>query len=767
MAKRSLKACSNGIIKAKKAFERKGWTQEYLATEVGLSTRQSVWKFFTGRAIERHIFMDLCFQLDLDWQEIADAPQTKALSPLEKSSLSLDKLDIDKLVTQVRSCLKPQVQSQCSKLQSSLELAQPLHLEHIYTNMHILTNLTSQRWLEVSDLQGSGSHSERISFTAVDRQTTPVQEVININSKLVILGKPGAGKTTLLQYLALQSIEGNLPSHSIPILISLRTFIIKAREINKFNLLNYISQVWGYAGISLEQIETLLQQGKVLILLDGLDEVPQEHNRELLEQIQQFSQVYYQNQIIITCRIAAQQYRFYGFTYVELADFNQTQIVTFAQKWFTATAQDSPEEGIAKANQFLEQLQRQENLPIRELLVTPILLNLICSVFQARLSFPTKRAKLYQEGLDILLIRWDRTRGIHRDCTYRNLSLPDKIKLLSQIAAINFEGGDYFFEKSEVLQIIADYLLTLPNANTDPETLSLDSQAVLRAIEVQHGLLVERARGIYSFSHLTFQEYLTARKIFSSPNPQELNQSLQKLATHTYNSQWREVLSLTASMLPNVDFLYQEMKQQVDGLLEMEPQLLQFIKFLDRKVNFLSVPYQPSAVRAFYFSLFLDRDLNLAISLDNTLASSLTNDLALDLALSRALANATTLVENADIKQILNLIFALDFERSFELTEAMDQELKILKAKLPILELGKDSLIAWWQTYGLTWIQDFRSLISQHRYQGQDWEFNYQQKQLLRQYYQAHQFLLECFERNSKLKIEPNYLKLVSLSVIN
>jgi predicted NACHT family NTPase len=51
MAKRSLKATPEGQLQAKRAFERTGWTQEQLALEVGLNTRQSVWKFFTGRPI--------------------------------------------------------------------------------------------------------------------------------------------------------------------------------------------------------------------------------------------------------------------------------------------------------------------------------------------------------------------------------------------------------------------------------------------------------------------------------------------------------------------------------------------------------------------------------------------------------------------------------------------------------------------------------------------------------------------------------------------
>ena len=43
MVKRSLRASQAGIEQAKRAFAFKGWTQENLAAEVGLKTRQSVW----------------------------------------------------------------------------------------------------------------------------------------------------------------------------------------------------------------------------------------------------------------------------------------------------------------------------------------------------------------------------------------------------------------------------------------------------------------------------------------------------------------------------------------------------------------------------------------------------------------------------------------------------------------------------------------------------------------------------------------------------
>ncbi len=72
MVKRSLQASPAGIEKAKKAFQNQGWTQEKLSTEIGLGSRQSIWKFFTGQPVERSIFFDICQRLNLNWQEMVD-----------------------------------------------------------------------------------------------------------------------------------------------------------------------------------------------------------------------------------------------------------------------------------------------------------------------------------------------------------------------------------------------------------------------------------------------------------------------------------------------------------------------------------------------------------------------------------------------------------------------------------------------------------------------------------------------------------------------
>lgn len=88
ISKRSLKASLSGIKQAKQQFNSKGWTQEYLAIEVGIKTRQPIYRFFAGKAVERFTFFEICAKLDLDWREIASNP------PAEPNDTNTDKLAV-------------------------------------------------------------------------------------------------------------------------------------------------------------------------------------------------------------------------------------------------------------------------------------------------------------------------------------------------------------------------------------------------------------------------------------------------------------------------------------------------------------------------------------------------------------------------------------------------------------------------------------------------------------------------------------------------
>jgi len=68
---RSFRVSKEGLKRAKEAFQRTGWTQEYLAGSANC-TRQTVNKFFARGLIEKRLFGAICTELKLELEEIAD-----------------------------------------------------------------------------------------------------------------------------------------------------------------------------------------------------------------------------------------------------------------------------------------------------------------------------------------------------------------------------------------------------------------------------------------------------------------------------------------------------------------------------------------------------------------------------------------------------------------------------------------------------------------------------------------------------------------------
>ncbi|MDF5732836.1 MAG: hypothetical protein PUP92_33795 [Rhizonema sp. PD38] len=318
----------------------------------------------------------------------------------------------------------------------------------------------------------------------------------------------------------------------------------------------------------------------------------------------------------------------------------------------------------------------KENKPIQELAANPLLLTLLCLVFGEAGDFPVKRSELYTEGVNVFLKKWDVGRNIERDQIYKELSLQGKENLLSHIALTTFEQKNYFFKKKTVEEYITDFIRNLRNARIASEELELDSEAILKSIEAQHGLLVARATGIYSFSHLTFHEYFTAREIKETS-------AWSRLADHVTEKRWREVFLLTTGLMRSADELLKLMKQRTDELLALDEKLQQFLTWVKEKSDSVEAPYKRAAVRAFYLDRALDRDPELKRSLQQ---------------LKDQLSNPK----------------------------------------------NKKTSGQWWQQNGEAWTEQLRTVMIEHRNIGHDWQFSDEQRELLKQYYDANKLLVDC-----------------------
>ena len=407
-------------------------------------------------------------------------------------------------------------------------------LENIYTEVIMLDRITAERRYDIEQLRkrdmprfGSGRTDKR----------RPGLKVLDEHDKLFVLGKPGAGKTTFLKWIAIQAIQRHLDY--FPIFVSLKemadaSLTLKSSE----DVFDYIVSQCEVHRIPepIAFIKRLLNYGKAVILFDGLDEVNLEDRKRsnLVNALNQFVYQYGQGKVVITCRVSTRTASFTQFKYAELADFSQAQIEAFVDRWFAYDAH--------KATRCKAQLSSQRGRgTLQELASVPILLTLLCLTFEQRNNFPQKRHTIYEEAIRSLLFRWDAVRNIHRDQNYLQLEEDDRRWLLAVVAAETFERGEYFLEEQYLAELLERAIVGFPNVKRP------SGRSILQTIEEQHGLLVERAVGIHSFSHLTIQEYLTAVYIVEG----ETEDTLRVLMGNYADGTWREVFLLTAGMLRN------------------------------------------------------------------------------------------------------------------------------------------------------------------------------------------------------------------------
>jgi predicted NACHT family NTPase len=610
-------------------------------------------------------------------------------------------------------------------------MTQPVDLDRIYTDVNIIKDVTGRRRIGYDEVMEvcTREHFDRFLVGTIKERVKGFEAVEEFQ-KLVVLGKPGAGKTTFMKYLAMSCLGGRFHGELVPIFVTLKAY---AEERGQPSLENYILTEFQKRDVATDAVKRLLKEGRALILLDGLDEVKKEDDRRIKQDIDKLTKDWFTNRFAITCRIAAREYLFENFTEVEVSDFDDRQIETFVNNWFRESDQ-------SKAERLLEKLKG--NKPIKELAKSPLLLTLLCLVFGERNDFPPKRSELYKEGLEVLMKKWDAKRNIEREIIYKHLSPQNKEDMLGQIAFNTFVSGEYFFRQEDLQRQIKDYICNLPEASADPEALRLDSEVVLKAIEHHHGLLVERARNIYSFSHLTFQEYFVAKAI-------ERDQQLEILVQNISNLRWKEVFYLTAEMLWRSDDFLKLMKDRIDGMLAGDENLQAFLEWANRKANSVKFSYKTVAVKAFY-TYIEALDLTSARALAHAHALNFSNDLALDLDLDRALAHTLVLVINQGRGRDLSRALDLDLSLVLDLVRDLGDDVlrrvfKALQSKLPT---DQEEFYQWWGNHGEAWTKELRQVCIDRRNIGHDWQFTDEQLKLLNQYYAANLLLVECMNRS-------------------
>ena len=466
-----------------------------------------------------------------------------------------------------------------------LKMSKPMDLESIYVNVKCLGNLVRDYYDE--NLENKYRESKQRRFNFRDDGKKDGLLLANQEQYLMVLGDPGIGKSTFLRKVGLEALKGNKDSyqHSLtPVLLELKNF--KENEINIQALIEEEFKICGFPNVE-KNISNKLEKGELLILLDGLDEVPTANVYNVIEKIQDFVDRHHKNRFILSCRTAARTH-LQRFTDIEIVEFDDQQIQSFIEHWFSSELDRKNE----TAKNCWELLQKEEYKSAKELAHTPLLLTFLCLVYDENQSFPTNRSRLYQDALRILLEKWSAEKRLpNRGLVYENLSIEQEEILLSEIAYQNFVADKLFLEKREVVKQIKDHLKQNLNA---PQ--HLDGEKVLKTIEIEQGILVERARDVYSFSHLTLQEYLTAQYIYDNDLIEE---AVKNYVTET---RWQEVFLLVAGLMRGkADKLLLAMEKEAHNYLKtpLGQKLVPILQWADEMTkDSVDSPIKPVGRRA-------------------------------------------------------------------------------------------------------------------------------------------------------------------------
>ena len=376
--------------------------------------------------------------------------------------------------------------------------------------------------------------------------------------KFVILGAPGSGKTTLMSYFAVMLADKQpqvlgLDSETdwLPILIRMRDM---ARYSDK-SILEYIriftEKTMQVKTLPVGFFEHWLEDGRALILLDGLDEVPQSGKcYDVVSRIENFLGQFDRNYAIITSRPAGYRRDFFPmeeFPHYEMQRFDDEKILTFINNWY-----DSRFRGLGEAARWKKSLQKalDDNDRIKLLARNPLLLTIIVLIHRYQAVLPKERHRLYDRAVEMLLISWDAKKELSSDGQLQYLDRDDLGRLMELLGYWVHTQGDVENNESGTLIGQEELREQLRGEIKELKQVQLyqareEAERFIDLIRERTGLLNEQGQDYYAFVHKTFQEYLCAEEIrYRADNEDDFEIVLGCIGKYLHDPHWREVLLL-------------------------------------------------------------------------------------------------------------------------------------------------------------------------------------------------------------------------------
>ncbi|MFG3304301.1 NACHT domain-containing protein [Streptomyces wuyuanensis] len=373
-----------------------------------------------------------------------------------------------------------------------------------------------------------------------DAEPVPADQALAAHDRVLLRGVAGSGKTTLVQWLAVSATgtAGGAPDGPMAYLHDRVPFVLPLRTLTRHGeRLPAPDAFLPAVGCPLTPPEgwadRVLTAGRGLILVDGLDEVPEAERSRTRRWLRDLLGAYGRgNRWLVTSRPSAVRDDWLaadGFTDLTLSPMSRRAVATFVRRWHRAAGADAS----AYEQPLQDALRGKQDLSA--LATNPLMCGLICALHRDRRGFlPRGRKALYEAALTMLLTRRDRERDMGAPSGI-DLAEAPQIQLVQRLAYWMTLNGRTQMDRSRAESLVLGAVPAVPEA-----AAANDPEAVFGHLLHRSGLLRESSPGAVDFVHRTFQDYLAAKAIVDEWH-------IGVLTRHAADDQWEDVIRMSVA----------------------------------------------------------------------------------------------------------------------------------------------------------------------------------------------------------------------------
>ncbi|MFB7409345.1 NACHT domain-containing protein [Streptomyces sp. NPDC056202] len=356
------------------------------------------------------------------------------------------------------------------------------------------------------------------------------------HDKVLLRGAAGSGKTTLVQWLAVSAAREDAPAgdadgmaylrHRVPFVLPLRALTRHGERLPAPD--RFLSAVDCPLSPPEGWADRVLAAGRGLVLVDGIDEIPEAERGRARRWLRDLLDAYDGNRWLVTSRPTAVSDDWLasdGFAELTLAPMSAAEVATFVRRWHRAAGPPAaPYE-----QPLLDALRTTAD--VAQLATSPLMCGLICALHHGRRGFlPRGRKALYDAALAMLLSRRDRERDMG---TPYGIALGDapQVQLIQRLAYWLTLNGRTAMDRAHAESVVREAVPAIT------EAAGYDPGAVFTHLLHRSGLLREPTADTVDFVHRTFQDYLAAKALVD-------RWDIGFLVRHAADDQWEDVIRM-------------------------------------------------------------------------------------------------------------------------------------------------------------------------------------------------------------------------------